>query len=133
MDVWGHHLMLDAAGCNESLGDGEAIKAFARDLVGAIGMVAYGDPIVAHFGHGDPETCGYTLVQLIETSNITAHFCDNTGEIYLDVFSCRDFDQATVVEVFRRHFAPQRINVSKIGRAAPALVDERPAARRIIA
>jgi S-adenosylmethionine decarboxylase len=133
MDVWGHHLMLEAAGCNERLGDADAIKAFARDLVGAIGMTAYGEPIVAHFGHGDPDTCGYTLVQLIETSNITAHFCDNRGEIYLDVFSCRDFDAAEVERVFRRHFAPQAVSVQKIGRMAPALAAEAAGARRLSA
>ena len=130
MNVWGHHLMLDAAGCNERLGEAEAIKAFARDLVEAIGMTAYGEPIVAHFGHGDPDTCGYTLVQLIETSNITAHFCDNRGEIYLDVFSCRDFDAAKVEQVFRRHFAPQEMNVHKIGRTAPALAAAADTARQ---
>ena len=35
----------------------------------------------------DPVTSGYTLVQLIETSSITAHLSENTGNIYLNVFS----------------------------------------------
>jgi len=121
MAAWGHHLILDASGCNENRRDGDAIKAFARDLIDAVGMTAYGAPIVKHFGHADPDTRGFTLVQLIETSNITAHFCDNTGEIYLDLFSCKDFNTETAVAVFRRHFAPQDLSVTKFGRKAPPL------------
>ena len=120
MAAWGHHLMVDAAGCNGRLGDGEAIKAFCRELVAEIGMTAYGEPILEHFGHGDPETSGYTLVQLIETSNVTAHFCDQTGEIYLDLFSCRDFDEQRAVAVFRRHFEPASLTATKLDRKAPA-------------
>jgi len=97
-------------------------------------MVAYGEPIVEHFGHEDPETSGYTLVQLIETSNVTAHFCDNSGEIYLDIFSCRDFDTEKAIAVFRRHFAPNALNAHKIERTAPrreATAGARPAAVRV--
>lgn len=121
MAAWGHHLILDAAGCNENRRDRAAIASFSDALVSAVGMVAFGAPIIEHFGHDDPETSGFTLVQLIETSNITAHFCDNTGEIYLDLFSCKDFDSETAVAVFRRHFAPQRLSVDKFDRKAPAL------------
>ena len=50
-------------------------------------MKAYGDPIIEHFATHSPECAGYSLVQLIETSNICAHFSDLTGDVYLDVYS----------------------------------------------
>jgi len=121
MAAWGHHLIIDAAGCNENLLDGEAIKRFSKDLVDEIDMVAFGEPMVEHFGHANPKTSGYTLVQLIETSNVTAHFCDDSREIYLDVFSCRDFEEAKAVAVFQRHFEPARMKVTKFARKAPSM------------
>jgi hypothetical protein len=30
----------------------------------------------------DPKQLGYSLVQLIETSAITGHFCDRSGDAY---------------------------------------------------
>ena len=70
---WGFHLIIDAAECS-NVEDAEKIKAFAKDLVKRINMVAYGDPQVIHFGSGHLE--GNTLLQFIETSNIIAHFCE---------------------------------------------------------
>ena len=67
-------------------------------------MVAYGEPLVKHFGEGNKS--GYTLVQLIETSNICAHFVEETDDIYLDVFSCKKFDPDTVERVVKRYFNP---------------------------
>lgn len=120
-NAWGQHLLLDAAGCGAALKDGEAIRRFTKELVEAIGMSAYGEPVIAHFGHLDPQASGYTMVQLIETSHISAHFCDNTGEIYLDVFSCKAFDHETVLDLFDAYFNPTLKNYQIVNRRAPLL------------
>ena len=49
-------------------------------------------------------TSGYTLVQLIETSSITAHFSENTGSIYLNVFSCKEFDPDDAAMFCKKYF-----------------------------
>jgi hypothetical protein len=41
---------------------------------------AYGAPVLEHFAEHLPEAAGYSLVQLIETSAITGHFCDLSSE-----------------------------------------------------
>ncbi len=120
-EAFGQHLAVDAAGCNSRIGDRGAIAAFARDLVLAIDMKAYGEPWIEHFGHELPKTSGFTLVQLIETSNITAHFCDHSGEAYFDVFSCKRFDETVALEVIDRHFAPARIIKHSMTRQAPTM------------
>jgi len=102
---WGYHLVLDCAGCDhEKITNGENIRAFTKELVKRIDMVAYGEPIVEHFATHDPEKAGYSMVQLIETSNICAHFVDRDDTCYVDVFSCREFNidvvKQTVVEFF---------------------------------
>lgn len=67
-------------------------------------MVPYGKPRVVMFGTGNKK--GYTLVQLIETSNITGHFVEETDDMYLDVFSCKTFDQEIVRDTVNYYFGP---------------------------
>ncbi len=105
---WGYHLILDCYESDKELMKSKSnVEAFAIDLVKRIDMKAYGAPQVIHFGEGDKE--GFTLVQLIETSNICAHFSNETGAIYLDVFSCKPYEIDTVIEVVNQFFAPKRI------------------------
>jgi S-adenosylmethionine/arginine decarboxylase-like enzyme len=102
---WGYHLSVDAHHCSAAaIASKETIRAFITELVPAIDMTAYGAPRIVRFGTGNKE--GYTLVQLIETSDITCHFAEDTGAAYLDVFSCKSFDPKVVMRVFRKHFAP---------------------------
>ena len=104
---WGFHLMLDCAACDkEKIQDAAHITAFAKDLVKRIDMVAYGEPQVVNFGSGNK--AGYTLVQLIETSNICAHFCNDTGDVYFDVFSCKPFEPQTVIQIVGEYFNPTK-------------------------
>ena len=106
--AWGYHLILDCYDADKALvTDPDNIAAFAKELVKRIDMVAYGEPQIIHFGEDDKS--GYTLVQLIETSNISAHFCDGSGNFYLDVFSCKPYSVEAVLETVREYFIPQRI------------------------
>lgn len=103
MSYWGYHLMLDCANCDpEAIKDYDTIYKFTKELVEDIAMVAYGEPQIVNFGSGNK--AGYTLVQLIETSNICAHFVNETNTMYLDVFSCKDFDMETVKYLVRKFF-----------------------------
>jgi len=115
--MWGQHLVLDLSGCpKDKLSDGENILAWGRELVKAIDMVAYGKPQLEHFATHKLETAGYTFVQLIETSNICAHFAENLGEVYVDIFSCRDFDEQKAKAVTEQYFAPKVVRVKNFNR-----------------
>lgn len=106
--AWGYHLLLDCYDADKNLiTDGENITKFAKELVECIDMKAFGEPQVIHFGEDDKQ--GYTLVQLIETSNICGHFCDDTGNFYLDVFSCKPYSIETVMKAVRKYFSPNKI------------------------
>ena len=115
--MWGYHLILDCSKCiASSIRSSPNITKFAKNLVKKIDMVPYGEPQVIHFGSGDK--AGYTLVQLIETSNITAHFCEETNDMYLDVFSCKPFNPEEVETVVNQHFGPQHKNRMFVTRQA---------------
>ena len=121
--TWGKHLVLDAARCAPRLiRDPRVIDNFARTLVKRIDMVPYGDPQVVLFGSGNKK--GYTLVQLIETSNITAHFVEENNSMYLDVFSCKDFEPSIVQETVDEFFDAKRFKSTVLLRQAPVEVEE---------
>lgn len=106
--VWGWHVRLDASGCNLfAITDYDTVYKFTKQLVKEIDMVAYGEPQIIDFGTGDK--AGFTLVQLIETSNICAHFSNELEAIFLDVFSCKDFDEDTVCRLMDEYFNPASI------------------------
>ena len=114
---WGYHLIVDGSGANpESIRDSDNIYNFTKELVEKIDMVAFGEPHIVNFGSGDK--AGYTLVQLIETSNICAHFVNEFNELYLDVFSCKPFEPAVVIDVVRKYFKTDNERVAFLQRKA---------------
>jgi S-adenosylmethionine/arginine decarboxylase-like enzyme len=70
-------------------------------------MKAFGPPQIVMFGEGNKR--GYTLIQLIETSNIAGHFCEESNDLYLDIFSCKPYDIDKAVNVVERYFEPKHI------------------------
>jgi len=125
--MWGQHLIIDlAGGRREAIQSADVIRRFACELVEAIHMKAYGAPLLAHFAEHSPKAAGWTLVQLIETSSITGHFCDSSGDAYLDVFSCQEFDVQTVIDLVEETFAPEHLQTTVLmrqaGRGVTALV-----------
>lgn len=117
MNYWGYHLMLDCSGCNDNIKIKEQIYNFTKDLVNEIDMIAHGEPIIEYLLPGDPKQ-GYSMMQLITTSNICAHFVEPDRTAYLDVFSCKQFDINIAENVFRRYFNPKKIRVNFITRHA---------------
>jgi S-adenosylmethionine decarboxylase len=114
---WGYHAIIDAAECdNAAITSYDVIYTFAKELVRDIDMVAYGEPQIVNFGSGDK--AGYTLVQLIETSNICAHFVPSLNEMYLDVFSCKPFDEKVVEALVAKHFGAKHLRRAFLKRQA---------------
>ena len=106
---WGYHLILDSSRCiPRAIRNKELIGIFAKELVKKIDMVPFGEPQIQHFGSGNK--AGYTLVQLIETSNIVAHFVEETDDMYLDVFSCKQFNLNDVEIMVQKYFNPIHTN-----------------------
>ena len=117
---WGYHLIVNAAGCDpEAIRSKDVIQAFSEELVKKIDMVAYGKPQIVRFGTSIQK--GYTLVQLIETSCISAHFSEDTNEVYLDVFSCKTFQQKAALVVFKTYFSPKTMGTDFLVRQAPRI------------
>jgi S-adenosylmethionine/arginine decarboxylase-like enzyme len=114
---WGYHLIVNAGNCDPvALRSKATISAFAKELVQKIDMIGFGPPRVVMFGTGSKK--GYTLVQLIETSCISAHFVEEFNDIYLDIFSCKPFKTDDAMAVFRSYFKPGRVDTTFLKRQA---------------
>ena len=116
---WGYHLMLDCAACDvDKITDKQNIINFTKELVKRIDMVAYGEPVIEHFATHDPAKAGFSMVQLIETSNIAMHSVDRDNTMYLDVFSCKPYDGEVVVKLVAEYFGAKKIRKSYLTRQA---------------
>jgi S-adenosylmethionine decarboxylase len=104
--------MLTAVSCNDNLLDIDTVSSFVKELVPAIDMVPYGDLVIARFGEGIEE--GISAVQLIITSAITIHTNDQARDMYLDVFSCKWFEESVVIDMVKKYFNPEDINDSVV-------------------
>ena len=108
-DAWGYHLIINAGRCDPvALRSKETIAQFSKKLVKDIDMIAFGPPRIVRFGYGEQKS--YTLVQLIYTSCISAHFAEDSNDIYLDIFSCKPFDPKIAEQVFREFFMPTTVD-----------------------
>jgi S-adenosylmethionine/arginine decarboxylase-like enzyme len=102
-NAWGVASSFDIYDCNpETIRDAAQIKQFVRELCDLIAMRRFGETTVVNFGE-DERVAGFSMVQLIETSLISAHFANLTNTVYLDVFSCKPYD-VTIVEEFATRF-----------------------------
>ena len=117
-DFWARHLILDCSGLDpERIRDPKLLDTWIRKLVQDIDMKAHGEPVITYNGE-EPYHSGYTVVQVITTSSIVAHFIDSTGDVYIDVFSCKPFDNDTVIASINTAFSPKRIRTNFLTRQA---------------
>lgn len=110
--VWGIASAIDIYNCNPvKIRDAEVIRRFVVELCDLIEMKRFGETQVVHFGE-DERVAGYSMVQLIETSLISAHFANQTNAVYLDVFSCKPYDPEKVELFAREYFEGSHCNLS---------------------
>ncbi|MBC8218741.1 MAG: S-adenosylmethionine decarboxylase [Planctomycetes bacterium] len=103
--AWGIASSFDIYNCSpEAIRSAERIQQFVVELCDLIEMKRFGETTIVNFGE-DERVAGYSMVQLIETSLISAHFANMTNAVYLDVFSCKPYDPETVADFAKRFFA----------------------------
>ena len=103
--AWGIASSFDIYNCDsEAIRNAEKIQQFVIELCDLIEMKRFGETKIVNFGE-DERVAGYSMVQLIETSLISAHFANLTNAVYLDVFSCKPYDPEIVADFAKRFFA----------------------------
>lgn len=105
---WGKSAHINLSGCNhEKLTSREILEQFVKGLVDDVGMVAHGPCYIDRFGIPEENLEGYSAMQFIETSSITVHLDEVNDRAYIDVFSCKDFDDKKAFEFCKTYFEAQ--------------------------
>ena len=109
MTGYGKSLLLDIHDCDVKRFTRYFITVYFKDLCGVLGArqedIHFWDDVGVPEAEKqtDPRLVGTSAVQFILTSGITLHALDLLGRIYVDVFSCEDFDTEEVV-MLTAHF-----------------------------
>jgi S-adenosylmethionine/arginine decarboxylase-like enzyme len=103
----GQLTIIDLSECDRDLvRDKDALERFVIKLSDIIEMEREGKPIIKRFGKG--KLRGYTAIQLIQTSNIIVHLDEHEKKVFIDIFSCKDFDA-----IKAKQFSQQFFNANK--------------------
>jgi len=115
--MWGMSLGLNLRGCNAEIMQSEKmLREFIISLCGHIGMKRHKDVQIEFFGEEKESKEGYSAFQWITTSSITLH-CDHYADrVFIDIFSCKDFDIKDTTEFCFKYFKAKELDVNLFNR-----------------
>jgi len=117
--IYGFHLTLrvaDIENCS-ALEGFENISSLLYELVSRIGMRILAGPLVGE-EVAEPINCGWSGVVILAESHAAIHTYPARREAFVDVFSCKVFDEETVFQCLRerlRNFSVREQNTSARG------------------
>lgn len=107
--TFGPHLTLDLAECNpKKLDDLDFVFSLLNTLPEKIGMTKITQPYVFRYSGLVPEDKGITGFVVIAESHISIHTFSDKKYVFIDVFSCRDFDYELTKQLLVRAFESKR-------------------------
>ncbi|UCG02462.1 MAG: S-adenosylmethionine decarboxylase [Candidatus Heimdallarchaeota archaeon] len=98
VEPYGKELILDLSECNVDTFTRESIGNYFDKLCKLIDMRAQDryfwddEGLPLEECQTNPKTCGVSAVQFILTSTIIVHSLTKLGKVYINIFSCKDFD-----------------------------------------
>lgn len=122
MKFYGKELILDLHNCDPATFNRKSIRKYFKLLCKQIDMKAeklcwwddFG--LMPDLQQKLPHTKGTTAVQFILTSNITIHTLDILKNVYLNIFSCKDFDANLALKFSEEWFKGKAVNFKVIER-----------------
>jgi S-adenosylmethionine/arginine decarboxylase-like enzyme len=121
-EPYGLELILDLHDCSVQRFNRTSLGIFFRDLCKHIGMKDEDlhfwdyDGVPEEERDDDPKIYGTSAIQFIRTSNVTIHCLDKLGAVYINIFSCRDFDTAKATGFCANFFGGAVVNQTVVDR-----------------
>ncbi len=122
MRGYGKELILDLHGCNTNKFNRFSIVRYLKELCEEIDM----ERCDLHFWDDldtpedekqtSPQTTGTSAIQFILTSNITIHTLDKLEKVFINIFSCKDFDAHLATAITIKHFKGKVANRKVVDR-----------------
>jgi S-adenosylmethionine/arginine decarboxylase-like enzyme len=114
LQPWGFHAIMDCSNCElDKIQDETNIKNWLEHLTTEIGMTPAGGTIVLLTTDDDPAKSGLTGVQILNTGMISAQFVDEPRQIYVDIFSSKQYNPQ-VAELSIKQFFGDNTEINKI-------------------
>lgn len=108
--IYGKELILDLYNCDPKIiRSKKKILEYSNKICNLIRMKKYGKPLIERFALDNPHVAGYSLVQLIETSSITGHFSELWNRAFINIFSCKLFDNKIAASFTKNFFKAKKI------------------------
>ncbi len=120
-DSYGKEIILDLHNCDSSKFTRKHIERYLKSLCRQIKMKRedlyfwdYDDPREKAIAPAHLK--GTSAVQFILTSTIVIHTLDELKQIYINVFSCKDFNTSKVKDYTKKFFSGKIVNVTVVRR-----------------
>ena len=122
MDTYGKELIIDLHDCNSDKFTRKNIRNYFKRMCDLIDMercqLYWWDDL--HTPEEEKETephlVGTSAIQFIKTSNITIHTLDILQQAYINIFSCKDFDEKVAAKFSKEWFKGTIVNKKVIKR-----------------
>lgn len=120
--AFGREVMLDLHNCSTAMFNRKGLRRFFKELCNLIDMVREdlhfwdykGDP--KGYKEAPPHLKGTSACQFIRTSNIIVHTLDDKRVVYLNIFSCKEFDPNVVKKFCEDYFKGTTVNMTSLNR-----------------
>jgi S-adenosylmethionine/arginine decarboxylase-like enzyme len=113
---YGKEVILDLYNCNEKKFTRKTLKRYFIEICDLIDMercdLHWWDDIglPKKERETEPHLKGTSAIQFIRTSNITIHTLDILKRVYLNIFSCKNFDEKIVRDFTAKWFEGKVVN-----------------------
>ncbi len=113
---YGLELIMDMSGCDLSDLNKEKLGRFFVELCDLIKMKRHGDPVFWEDTSDIPHLRGVSGFQFIETSNVVCHPLPMLGTVYLNIFSCKEFDTEVAAKFCKEYWGAASENHTVVPR-----------------
>ena len=108
---YGLELIIDLKGCELSDLSEEKLRRFFVELCDLIKMNRHGEPMFWTDTSDIPHLRGVSGFQFIETSNVVCHPLPMLKAVYINVFSCKEFDTEIALEFCKNFWFKRAANL----------------------
>jgi len=101
---YGLEEIIDLKGCDLSDLDRPKLSKFFVDLCDLIEMKRHGNPVFWENTSDIPHLRGVSGFQFIETSNVVCHPLPLLNAVYINIFSCKEFDTEKALSFCKKYW-----------------------------
>ena len=113
---YGKELILDLHDCNIEKFTKKSLQKYFVQLCDLIDMERVKVRWWEDFDQTEPHLKGISAIQFIKTSNVTIHALELLQAVYVNIFSCKDFDPMKAKAFTENWFGGKTVNFEVIDR-----------------